>query len=134
MRELDIKDREATIKETEAEAKLAQAQNAPDPNAIDQTAIRVAEIKAKSDEQLKLLDLASELIKSQEAGETPEHEASEGGEGNEMGQVAPIDIQGQLATQMQALMMIAETLKPKNAQIVIQKQADGSFVGQRIEQ
>ena len=53
MRELDIKDREATIKETEAEAKLAQAQNAPDPNAIDQTAIRVAEIKAASDEQCK---------------------------------------------------------------------------------
>ena len=106
-------------------------EGAPDPNAIDQTAVKVAEIKAASDEQLKLLDLASELIKAQEAGETPEHEAKEGGEMGE--QVAPIDIQGQLATQMQALMMIAETLKPKNAQIVIQKQPDGSFVGQRIE-
>jgi hypothetical protein len=123
------KDRDMTLKEDIARANANKAE--PDPNAVDQTQIEVAKINAQSAKELKLLELASNLIQSHEVGESP---AVEAGEPANDDATEAVDIQGQLAAQMQALQMIADTLsQPKNTQIVIQKQADGSFVGQRIE-
>ena len=141
MRELDIKEREATIKETEAEAKLAQAQNAPDPNAIDPTAIRVAEINARSAEKIALINKVSQVT-----AETPEFaENEETGEIEEKPSQTQVMLGALVESNqqvMQAIGVMAEavsavaisTSKPNNAQIVIKKQDDGTFVGQRIEE
>ena len=119
-RELDIKAREVDVKEYEAETKRLQMKN-------DAT-------------------MAAKTSNAMQDDETPHYEADE-----ETGEIEAMPNQTQVMLGalvesnqqvMQAIGAMAEavsavaisTSKPNNAQIVIQKQPDGSFVGQRIEQ
>ena len=134
------KSKETQIKEFEAETKRLQATQTTDPNAIDPTAIRVAEINARSAEKIAMINKVSQVT-----AETPEFAENEAtGEIEEKPSQTQVMLGALVESNqqlMQGLAVMAEavsavaisTSKPNNAQIRIEKMKDGSFVGQRIE-
>ena len=108
------------------------AQEVPDNSAAiaQQTTLEAERIKAESAERLKLIEVAGQIIMAQQAPQQATEEPHEAGEAMEQGP----DISMLMQANIEAVQQLAMTLaQPKNASIRIEKQADGSFVGERVE-
>lgn len=101
---------------------------------------REIDIKAYAEETKRMqmknaATMAAKTSNAMEDDETPEFEANE-----ETGEIEAKPNQTQvllgaiIESNQQMMQVIAAALQPKTASIQIQKQPDGSFVGQRIEQ
>jgi hypothetical protein len=128
---LQLKAQEIQVKQMSEETKRMQVERTvnPDPDAVDQTAIAVAQINAQSAERIAMI---------QAGANEPKEEAQEIDEetGEPVVKTDPTtELLGALVQSNQQIMqVIAASLQPKTASIQINKQPDGSFVGQRIEQ
>ena len=127
---LQLKAKEVNIKEMAEQTKRMQVERTvnPDPDAVDQTAIAVAQINAQSAERIAMI----------QAGTVePEEEAQELDEetGEPIVKTDPTTelLSALVQSNQQIMQVIAASLQPKTASIQINKQPDGSFVGQRIE-
>jgi hypothetical protein len=84
----------------------------------DTSHIEAAQIKAESDKELKLIEIAGHLVASKNDNTAQKEQ----------------DVHTAMSSQMQAIKELAASLaKPKNAQIKIEKTANG-FVGTRVEE
>jgi regulator of replication initiation timing len=128
----EIKLREITLKEDVAFANANKAE--PDPNGVDQTQVAVATINAESAERIAVINARASQPEAEEK-ESAEPQFNEE-TGEEIVKVDPIQqVLGALVESNQQMMqVIATSLQPKTASIRIEKQPDGSFVGQKIEE
>lgn len=126
--QIQLKHRELDIKERESQAKMAQLQQPQaDPNSLDQTAVEVAKINATSAERIALINAGVQESEPEELDEET---------GEPIVKVDPMQqlLEAVVISNQQLAQAVAQSSAPKTAQIKINKQADGSFVGERIEE
>jgi hypothetical protein len=107
------------IEKRDALDQIEEAQEPPENKG--ETTLEAERIKAASAENLKLIEVAGNLL-AQKSTEQPMQEPQP-------------DMQGALLETMQAVQeVVANLSRPKQSSIVITKAPDGSYVGERIEQ
>lgn len=128
---LKLKAKELEVKGFDAETKRMQITEPVDPNAIDQTQIAVAQINAESAERIAIINAGAQASDTEEEAQEIDEET-----GEPIVKTDPmVEMMGALVQSNQQIMqVIAASMKPKTASIQINKQPDGSFVGQRIEE
>lgn len=117
--ELDLQ-KERAINEIE------EAQEPVDPTLEQQAKIEVSRIQAESAERLKLIEVAGQMVAGQMRPQEPVETVEEPEPGPDLGMLMQANIA--------AVQQLAATLaQPKQAMVRVQKQPDGSFVGERVE-
>jgi len=126
----EIKARELEIKAFDADTKRVQAMQKTNTEEIDKTAIAVAEINAKSAEKIALIN-ASKQANADDSSSFVQN--LETGEIEEKPNQTQLLLSALIESNQELLRVMAESLRPNTADIVIKKQADGSFIGTKVE-
>lgn len=117
--EIDLQ-RERALNEIE------EAQDPVDPALEQQAKIEVSRIQAESNERIKLLEVAGQMVAGQMRPQEPVEPVEEPEPGPDLGMLMQANIA--------AVQQLAATLaQPRQSVVRVQKQPDGSFVGERVE-
>ena len=104
---------------------IEEAQEPVNPALEQQAKIEVSRIQAESNERIKLLEVAGQMVAGQMSQAEPV-EMEEAEPGPDLGML----MQANIAAVQQ---LAASLAQPKQSVVRVQRQPDGSFVGERVE-